>query len=45
MFGQRHRPPKPPRYEPLLLLLLAVVIAGVVLAAYIGLNILFEKSG
>jgi len=27
VFGQGHKPPKPPRYEPYLLLLLAVLIA------------------
>ena len=41
VFGERHTPPKPPRYEPFLLLGLAVVIAVVVLAAYVGLRILF----
>ena len=42
MLGERHQPPKPPRYEPFLLLGLAVVIALVVLVGYVGLSILFE---
>ena len=41
MFGQHHRPPKPPRYEPWLLLLLAVVIAGLGVVAYVAAGILF----
>lgn len=41
MFGQYHKPPKPPRYEPWLLLLLAVVIAGLGVAAYVAVSILF----
>lgn len=41
MFGQHHKPPKPPRYEPWLLLLLAVVIAGFGVAAYMAVSILF----
>ena len=41
MFGQRHKPPKPPGYEPWLLLALAVVIAGLGVAAYVAVSILF----
>ena len=41
MFGQHHKPPKPPRYEPWLLLLLAVVIAGLGVAAYVAVSFLF----
>ena len=44
MFGERHQPPKPPRYEPFLLLGVAVVIALVVLVGYVGLSILFEAG-
>ncbi len=42
MFGERHQPPKPPRYEPFLLLGLAVMVALIVLVGYVGLSILFE---
>ena len=41
MFGQHHRPPKPPRYEPWLLLAIAVVIAGLGVAAYVAVSFLF----
>lgn len=41
MFGQHHKPPKPPGYEPWLLLLLAVIIASVGVAAYVAVSILF----
>ena len=41
MFGQHHKPPKPPPYEPWLLLLLAVVIAGLGVVAYVAVGILF----
>ena len=41
MFGQRHTPPKPPRYEPWLLLALAIVIAGLAVAAYMAASVLF----
>ena len=41
MFGQHHRPPKPPRYEPWLLLLLAVVIAGLGVVVYVAVSFFF----
>ena len=41
MFGERHTPPKPPRYEPYILLGLAVVIALFVVFAYVAISILF----
>ncbi len=41
MFGQRHTPPKPPRYEPWLLLALAVLIAVLGVAVYVAVSILF----
>jgi len=44
VLGKRHHPPKPPRYEPFLLLGLALVIALVVLVGYVGLSILFEAG-
>jgi hypothetical protein len=34
MFGEHHRPPRAPKYEPLILLLLAVLIASAVTAVY-----------
>ena len=43
MFGERHTPPKPPRHEPWLLLALAVVIAGLAVAAYVAASILFPS--
>jgi hypothetical protein len=36
MFGERHKPPRPPSYEPWLVLLLAVLIAVLVTALYGG---------
>ena len=41
MFGQYHKPPKPPGYEPWLLLALAVIIAGLGVALYVAASILF----
>ena len=41
MFGQHHKPPKPPRYEPWLLLALAVVVAGLGVALYVAASIFF----
>ena len=41
MFGQYHKPPKPPGYEPWLLLALAVVIAGLGVVLYVAASILF----
>ncbi len=44
MFGERHTPPKSPRYEPWLLLALAVVIAGLAVAVYVAVSILFPTA-
>lgn len=44
MFGEKHRPPKPPPYEPWLVLLLAVGIALLVTALYIGVQYLSQKT-
>lgn len=41
MFGERHTPPKPPRYEPWLLLALAVLIASLAVVAYVAVSVLF----
>ena len=41
MFGERHTPPKPPRYEPWLLLVLAVLIASLAVVAYVAVSVLF----
>lgn len=41
MFGERHTPPKPPRYEPWLLLALAVLIAGLAVTVYVVVSVLF----
>lgn len=43
MFGSGHRPPRPPRYEPALLVGLAVLIATVLTVAYAGVSILAER--
>lgn len=43
MFGEGHKAPKPPRYEPYLLLLLAVFIALVLTVGYIGLMAFGER--
>lgn len=40
MFGERHTPPKPPRYEPWLLLALAVLIASLAVVAYVAVSVL-----
>ncbi len=44
MFGQGHRPPKPPQYEPILLILLAVLIALVLTVGYGALMVLSERA-
>ena len=44
MFGQHHRPPKPPGYEPWLLLAFAVIIASLAVAVYVAVSILFPSS-
>lgn len=44
MFGEGHKAPKPPRYEPYLLLFLAVLIALVLTAGYVLLVALGERA-
>ncbi len=43
MFGNHHQPPKPPKYEPYIMLLLAIVIALVLSMGFILFKILGEK--
>jgi len=43
LFGRGSIPPKPPKYEPLLLLLLAVLIAAVLTLGYYGFMVLVER--
>ncbi len=44
MFGEGHKPPKPPRYEPYLLLLLAVLIALLLTVGYALLMAFSERA-
>ena len=44
MFGEGHKAPKPPRYEPYLLLLLAVLIALVLTVGYALLVAFGERA-
>lgn len=44
MFGQDHKPPKPPRYEPLLLVVFAVLIALLLTVGYGALMALGERA-
>jgi hypothetical protein len=44
LFGERLNPPKPPRYEPFLLVLLAVLIAAVLTLGYFGFMYLVESA-
>lgn len=43
MFGERQDPPGPPRGEPLILLLLAALIAAVLTVVYAGVWYLIER--
>ena len=45
MFGDRRDPPKPPRTEPLILLVLAVVIAAALTFGYYTVLALAERMG
>ena len=44
MFGEKHRPPKPPPYESWLVLLMAVGIALLVTGVYVGIHYLSQRS-
>ncbi len=44
MFGEGHKPPRPPRYEPYLILFLAVLIALALTVGYILLMALSERA-
>ena len=45
MFGSRRDPPKPSRFEPLILLVLAVVIAAALTLGYYAVLALAERAG
>ena len=44
MFGDKHQPPKPPRHEPLLILLIGIAIAAVMTVAYF-LMVAWSRAG
>ena len=44
MFGDRRNPPKPSRFEPLILLVLAVVIAAVLTGGYYLILLLAQRG-
>ena len=44
MFGDKHQPPKPPRFEPFLVLMIGVAIAAGMTVAYV-LVMAFFRSG
>ena len=43
MFGERHRGPRPPRHEPLILLALSALIAAGLTLAYAGVIYFVER--
>lgn len=44
MFGEPRHDPRPPRYEPLILVLLAFAIAAVLTLGYTGVWYLIERA-
>ena len=44
MFGQDHKPPKPPRFEPFLMVVYAVLIALLLMFGYGALMVLSERA-
>ena len=44
MFGDKHQPPKPPRYEPFLILVIGIAIAASATLAYFAI-IAWFRSG
>ena len=44
MFGQGHKPPKPPRYEPFLMVVFAVLIALLLTVGYGALMAFNERA-
>ncbi len=44
MFGHRHRPPKPPDHEPLILVLIAVLIATVLTVGYAIIMVMVQRA-
>ena len=45
MFGDRRNPPKPSRFEPMILLALAVAIAAALTVGYYAVLALAERAG
>ena len=43
MFGTHQRPPRPPRFEPFLLVVLAIAIAAVLTLGYAGVLLFVER--
>lgn len=44
MFGNNPLPPKPPRYEPLVMFLIAALVAALLTLAYFGVMYLVEQA-
>ena len=44
MFGDKQNPPKPSKFEPLILLVLAVVIAAVLTGGYYFIVVLAQRG-
>jgi hypothetical protein len=44
MFGDKHEPPKPPRNEPLLILLIGVAIAAIMTVVFF-ITVAWFRSG
>lgn len=44
LFGAHHRPPEPPRREPWVMILIALVIALVLTLSYFGFMYLVEQG-
>jgi hypothetical protein len=44
MFGEHYDPPRRPRYEPLLLLLIAIAVAAVTTFGYIAIKMFWASA-
>ena len=44
MFGERHEPPEPSKYEPFLIILVAVAIAAVLTLGYFAFMALVHQA-
>ena len=44
MFGEYPNPPKPPKYEPVLVVAIAIGIAVVITLAYVGVIYLSDRA-